>query len=58
MKLCVNKVSETIVDIIFCTIGIILMILMAVLGTIGFACLKIVETLQKHTKRFYRLRLM
>ena len=58
MKLCVNKVSETIVDIIFCTIGIILMILMAVLGTIGFTCLKIVETLQKHTKRFYRLRLM
>lgn len=58
MKMKITKISETIVDIIFCTVGIILMILMAVLGTIGFTCLKIVETLQKHTRKFYRLRLL
>lgn len=53
----INKVSDVIVDIIFCILGIIGMILIAVLGTIGFTCLKVCELIQKHTRKFFRLRL-
>jgi hypothetical protein len=54
----VYKISGVIVDVLCCIVGVILMTLIAVLGTIGFTCLKIVEVLQKHTRKFMRLRLL